>query len=436
MPRTVGFMRYTALSIVEKHSNYDIMPNCIWAPQKGANMGKDRNGKELGKGLSQRTGRFKNGKEDRRYVANFYGKDGKRVSRAFETLKDAKQWLADSKYKDDHYLRLDSEKITVNEWFEKWIEGKKATVRYNTARNYRERYEHNIKDVIGRMRMVDVKPIHCQRILNKMDEKGYKRSTMSQTRITLTSMFLNAVDNGIIHKSPITKSGVVIPSIKKPEECNGEWNEARNIRFFTIDEQRKFISVAKDYAYYPQFRLILELGLRTSELVGLEWSAISFEKRELTVRKTLEYRYSTKQWILGPPKTTSGYRTISLTDIAFEILQQIKNSPSNINEKTPDEFKDLVFINRTGFPTNNSTYDAALTKRCEKAKVTHLSMHGLRHTYASRFCEQSNDYKTLSENLGHSNIGVTMNVYAHKTSEYKKKEAGSFSDYIKSLSFD
>lgn len=47
-----------------------------------------------------------------------------------------------------------------------------------------------------------------------------------------------------------------------------------------------------------------------------------------------------------------------------------------------------------------------------------------------------NDYKTLSENLGHSSIGVTMNVYAHKTNEHKKKEAGSYSDYIKSLSFD
>lgn len=68
--------------------------------------------------------------------------------------------------------------------------------------------------------------------------------------------------------------------------------------------------------------------------------------------------------------------------------------------------------------------------------MTRLSMHGLRHTYATRYCEQSNDYKTLSENPGHSNIGVTMNVYAHKKNEQKKKEASSYSDYIKSLSFD
>ena len=71
MPGTVDFMRNSALYVVEKHSNYDIIPNCIWAPRKGADMGKDRNGKELGNGLSQRTGKFKNGKEDKRYVANF-----------------------------------------------------------------------------------------------------------------------------------------------------------------------------------------------------------------------------------------------------------------------------------------------------------------------------------------------------------------------------
>ncbi len=116
-------------------------------------MGKDRNGKELGKGLSQRTGKFKNGKEDKRYVANFYGKDGKRVSRAFESLKDAKQWLDDSKYEDRHYLRINSETITVNEWYKKWISAKEGTVRDNTIRNNRERYEHNVRYTIGRMCM-------------------------------------------------------------------------------------------------------------------------------------------------------------------------------------------------------------------------------------------------------------------------------------------
>ncbi len=77
----------------------------------------------------------------------------------------------------------------------------------------------------------------------------------------------------------------------------------KEIDFFTIDEQRAFISVVKDYANYPQFRLILETGMRTSELIGLQWKNVDFEKKEIHIRRTLEYRYSLKKWTWGPPKT-------------------------------------------------------------------------------------------------------------------------------------
>ena len=136
----------------------------------------------------------------------------------------------------------------------------------------------------------------------------------------------------------------------------------KEIDFFTIDEQRAFISVAKDYANYPQFRLILETGMRTSELIGLQWKNVDFEKKEIHTRRTLEYRYSLKKWTWGPPKTNHGIRTIKMTEKAYEILMAVKNGHSNINDRTPEEFKDIVFLNRTGFPTKNSTYDAAFAE--------------------------------------------------------------------------
>ncbi len=67
----------------------------------------------------------------------------------------------------------------------------------------------------------------------------------------------------------------------------------------------------------------LEMGLRTSEMIGLTWSCVSFEKREITIEKTLEYRYSVGQWVWGPPKTKHGNRTLKLTNKAYEILKEI-----------------------------------------------------------------------------------------------------------------
>ncbi len=104
-----------------------------------------------------------------------------------------------------------------------------------------------------------------------------------------------------------------------------------------------------------------------------------------------------------------------------------------MNEKTPDEFKDIVFLNRTGYPTKNSTYDSTLEKRCKKAEIKKLSMHDLRHTMATRFVEQSTDYKRLSKMLGHSSIKVTVDTYVHETNETVEEATAKISNYLDSL---
>lgn len=96
--------------------------------------------------------------------------------------------------------------MTVNAWFDFWITNiKEKTTRHNTVRNYRERYEHNIRDVIGNMIISEVKPMHCQHVLNLMKD-DYKGSTIQQCRITMASMFFYAMQNQIISSSPVTKS--------------------------------------------------------------------------------------------------------------------------------------------------------------------------------------------------------------------------------------
>lgn len=376
-------------------------------------MGKDLKGKELGTGLTQR--------KDGYYSAKFTTREGTRKERYFDELKKAKQWLEDSKYEDKHNALVVSENMTVNEWFSAWIGERSKVVRTNTARNYNERYERNIKPVMGRMRINDVKPIHCQRVLNEMKEDGYAGSTIKQTLLTMTTMFWSAAEQDIIRKSPVTKS-----EVRMPVEV------LKAIDFFTVEEEHRFIEYAKDYAYYPQFRLILEIGIRTSELIGLTWSCVDFENREIRIEKCLEYRYSRGAWHWGPPKTKHGYRTIKLTDKAYDILKDLYDTRIN-NPATPDEFKDVVFLNRTGYPTKNSTYDAALTKRCEAAGVKRLSMHDLRHTMATRYCENSTNYKYLSQMLGHSSIKITMDTYVHTTKESASTETEHFSGYMNDL---
>lgn len=374
-------------------------------------MGKDLKGKELGEGIVQRS----NGT----YQARFVDKFGNRRQKKSKKLQEVRQWLADATYIDQHSDLDQASDMLVDAWFDYWISIKKQTVRPNTVRNYTERYERNIKCVIGSKLLTDVKPIHCQRIFSKMAEEGYKTTTIYQTRIALYNMLEFARENDVLISNPCkksVKSDMGKPSAKK---------EA-----LTIDVQKKFLEAVVGYSYENQYRFVLQTGLRTGELIGLKWSDIDFENHTMKIERTMEYRYKVGEWRIGPPKSQSGYRTIPLTDEAIRILenQKLKNKSLKL---VPMEWKDIVFLCRKGTPVKNSTYDTGLFKYCERVGIPRFSMHVLRHTFATRCIEGGMKPKTLQKILGHSNIGITMNLYVHITEDEKHREIDLVADALK-----
>lgn len=374
-------------------------------------MGKSLKGKELGVGISQQTNGL--------YVARFTDRFGRRKSKRFKKLQECRQWIADATYIDEHSDLENATDMLVDAWFEYWIDLKKKTVRPNTVRNYSERYERNIKNVIGNKLLTEVKPIHCQKIFSDMADEGYKTTTIYQTRIALYNMLEFAKENEVIITNPCKKS--VKSDIGKPSDKK----EA-----LTIDDQRRFLAAAKGQSYEYQYRFALQTGLRTGELVGLKWEDINFERKTLTIERSMEFRYKVGEWRVGPPKSKSGYRTIPLTDEAICILkaQKEKNRKIKVIDK---EWADTVFLCRKGQPVKNSTYDTALFKICDKAGIKRFSMHVLRHTFATRCIEGGMMPKTLQKILGHSNIGITMNLYVHITEEEKQKEIDLVAEALK-----
>ena len=162
----------------------------------------------------------------------------------------------------------------------------------------------------------------------------------------------------------------------------------------------------KDIGLQPyirrELRCLLQTGLRTGEMVGLRWSDVGLENRLLTINRSMEYRHSTGEWRIGEPKSKSGYRTIPLTEEAVEILK--------LQKQKNRTFK-VIPMEWTG--------------------IDRFSMHVLRHTFATRCIEAGMKPKTLQTILGHSNIGITMNLYVHTTEEQKHKEIDLVADALK-----
>ena len=404
-------------------------------------MGKDLNGKELGKGLAQRA--------DGRYTARFVDQTGKRVQKYFDKPSQARIWLEDAKSNDrnntvaapfnviaDDVLMNDSalpsfNNMTVKEWFDFWMNNIIPDLSDNTRRNNRDRYERNIGPVIGNLKIGDVRPLHCKKVLLDMED-DYAGSTIRQTYITMGTMFKSALMNGVIPKHPMD-------GVRYTKAVKG----MADIKFLSVDEQEKFLEMAKKSRNYSQYALILETGIRTGELIGLTWDMVDFKNKRITIDKQLEYRHGRKSWKAGPPKSLAGYRDIQLTSCAYGILAKLYDERKTRVEapeldtvleykdrRTGEikylNMKDLVFINYKGMPNKNSSYDTHLYKLCENAGIKHISMHTLRHTYATRAIERGVPPKVLQKILGHGHSSTTMDTYVHVTDESLVKAAKQF----------
>lgn len=362
-------------------------------------MGKDIKGKELGVGISQR--------KDGLYSGRFVDKYGKRRQRYFKKLQECRQWIADATYQDEHSNIENIGNMSLNAWFDLWFEMNKAFYRYNTIEVRKQRYENDIKPIIGDMLVTEIKTIHCQNVMLKMQGK-YSKSTMNQTRSLMKILFDYAMDNEIIVSNPVTR---------KVKAVGGK--EEHPARVLTKQEQQSLIAALNGYRFRNQYVFVLNTGLRCGEMIALTWDDVDFKANKITVNKTATviYRDGNTNVVVNPPKTKSSIRDVPLTNQALSILrEQKKRKLVNI------ENAKYVFVGSDGKLISNQNYSRTLAHICRKNGIAPISMHSLRHTFATRCIEAGMKPKTLQAILGHSNISMTMNRYVHATDDEKYKE--------------
>lgn len=372
-------------------------------------MGKDLRGKELGVGISQR--------KDGYYVGRFTGKNG-RKQKLFKKIRECQKWIADEKYKDANLNTMHCKSITLDDWYTEWISVTKKTIRGTTLSSYEITYNQYIKPYIGEKNICEITPFDCQKVMNAMGDKEYKSSSILKTKSVLKLMLESAVENELIDKNPCGK---------KTKSNVGTSSKAREA--LTLEEHKKLLEVVDEAGYADQYKFALQTGIRAGELIALQWDDIDFKRNIIIIQRTAHYRNHPGEWEFGDPKTGSGKRTIPLTKEAAMLLkkQKLKPRPDIISPC----FQNLVFLSKNGTPISNQSYDVILKRLCKKYNLPKISMHILRHTFATRCIEAGMQPKTLQKILGHSNISMTMDLYVHVTEDQKQKEIKEIEQSLK-----
>ena len=124
--------------------------------------------------------------------------------------------------------------------------------------------------------------------------------------------------------------------------------------------------------------------------------------------------------VIDKPKTKKSNRIIPLPDKLINLLQLTKNKSTS----------DYILSTKTNNMVDIRSYQRTFESILNKCGIKHYNFHCLRHTFATRALELGMDIKTLSEILGHTNVAITLNRYAHSLLEYKIQEMNKISSLL------
>lgn len=366
-------------------------------------MGKSLKGKELGRGITQR--------KDGIYQGRFVNRFGKKQTIYASTLNEVRQKLRNAQYEDEKSLNVVTKDITLDEWYEVWMDTCKKNCRASTKESYATHYRR-IQKALGWRKLISLNLIILQQAINELVSDNARKNSKK----ILVDMLDKAIDADLLIKNVAKQINPVITKEEKRER-----------RVLTVKEEEMFLKQAEGSFYYNLYVVALDTGLRVGELMGLTWNDVDFKKRVLHVRHTLCYFRKDGKYIheMHDTKTMNSRRTIPLTQRAYDALKQqkVQKFQIRLNGKiAPEGFEDLVFVTRNNRPTQQF-----LVQECMLLTIKHIqktnpeyevfSPHSFRHTFATRAIENGMQPKTLQKILGHASLQMTMDLYCHVTED-------------------
>jgi integrase len=365
---------------------------------------KDNKGRILKTGESQR--------KDLIYQYRYTDIRGKRQTVYSSDLKELREKEKEIQKQLDSGVDYAAGKVTVIQLLERYISLKQG-VRYNTKVGYNFVLNLIKKEDFGYKQIRDIKVSDAQKWIMKLHSDGKGYSTITSVRGVVKPAFQMAYNEDIIRRNPFDFKLVdIVP------------NDSQKRIAMTEEQQRawmNFIREDKTYCkYYDEFVVLLGTGMRVSEFCGLTKSDLDFENRRIRVDHQLVRERGGKYYV-EKTKTECGIRFIPMTDDVYRSLKNILGSRRKMKTETMiDGYSGFILIDKDNHPKVALHIENEMRWAMKKYKklypnqpLPHITPHVFRHTFCTNMANAGMDIKTLQYVMGHSDVGVTLNVYTH-----------------------
>ena len=321
---------------------------------------------------------------------------------------------------------VDESEVTVEEWMNTWIDCYTAKAKQSTKARYRQDIRCHIIPALGKTKVQELKTLTVQRFLNMCQEKkGLSEKSLKNIYLVLNKALTRAQKDGLIKKNPCADAE--IPAYETPQ---------KEMRPLKDTEVPAFLMLISGHPFEQLYFIAMFTGMRESELIGLTWDCIDWEKGTIHLyRQFKAVREKEKTYSFTTLKNKQE-RTFTVPTSVIIALKKVKTKQAEWKIRYGQLYcnKDnFVFTDELGQHLATRTVYNRFKAIVTQMGLPEVRLHDLRHTYATLALQNGVDIKTVSHNLGHSTVAFTMDKYAHVSMNMQKDSAAKMESFIKAL---
>lgn len=355
------------------------------------------------------------------------GNDGKRKQKSYTIYgrrRDAEKFLTEKLRELDTGLLINTNKMKFSNYLDYWKDKTFENLEITTKEGYVQKIDKHIKPYLGNIYIEDLKPLHLQNFYEEKLKNGRidKKGGLSPRTVLALHRIIHSALQQAVKWQLIIRN--VAEAVEPPKAKNYK------AKYLTDKQTEELINKAKGTDIYIPIMIAIYTGARRGEVLGLNWNNVNLEKG---IIKIVDNLCTTKSGlIIKEPKTGSGVRTIAISKTLVDILKRykVKQIENKIKLGRLYQENNIVCCYEDGRPFNPKRFSAKFHELLERNSLPIVRFHDLRHSHASLLVKLGIKPKVISERLGHSNIGITMDLYSHLYEEADIDVARKFDKLI------